>query len=77
MSIFELGRTISSMLGGYGVTQKSELTVYLDDEQFNKVDEDLFYRNKKSDKDEFIPSDGEININFDNVIIVIKKRNEQ
>lgn len=73
MSIFELGSTISSMLDKDGITEKSELFVYVDDEQFRKVDEDLFYRNNDGKK-EFVPSDGEININFDKVKVIIKKR---
>ena len=74
MSIFELGQMVSSKLRDEGITQKSELYVYLDEEEFKKVDEDLFYRNRKSVDDEFIPSEGEININFDGVKIIIKER---
>lgn len=73
MSIFELGSTVSSSLERDGITEKAELTVYVNDEQFKKVDEDLFYRNNQDGKQEFIPSDGEININFDKVKIIIKK----
>lgn len=74
MSIFELGQLISTKLKNDGITQQSELYVYVDKEQFKKVDEDLFYRNKKDDNQEFIPSEGEIIINFENVKIVIKEK---
>lgn len=60
------------MLDRYGIEEKSELFVYVDDVQFRKVDEDLFYRNNRDG--EFIPSEGEININFDKVKLIIKKR---
>jgi hypothetical protein len=73
-SIFELGQFISSKLQDDGIAQQSELYIHLSDEEFKKVDEDLFYRNRKDETQEFIPSDGEIDINFDNVEIIIKKR---
>lgn len=74
ISIFELGQTISEKLKNDGITHQSELYVYVDNKQFKKVDEDLFYRNKKDDNQEFIPSEGEIIINFENVKIVIKEK---
>ena len=40
MSIFELGQLVSSKLKEEGITQKSELCVYLNEEEFKKVDED-------------------------------------
>lgn len=71
MSIFELGNMVSSKLKEDGVVHQSKLYIYLDKEEFKKVDEDLFYRNRKDEKDEFIPSEGEIDINFNGVKIVI------
>ena len=73
-SIFELGQIISSKLNEDGVTQQSELYVYLNEEEFRKVDEDLFYRNREDESQEFIPSEGEIDINFDNVKIIVKQK---
>jgi hypothetical protein len=75
INIFELGQIISSKLGEYGVSNKSELNIYLNKEEFKKVDEDLFYRIRRDDKEDFVPSDGEININFENVKIIIKEGN--
>ena len=74
MSIFELGQLISAKLKDDGITQQSKLYIYVDKEQFKKVDEDLFYRNKKSDNQEFIPSEGEIDINFEGVKVIIKEK---
>lgn len=74
MSIFELGQMISSRLKEDGVAQQSKLYIYLNDEEFKRVDEDLFYRNRKDESQEFIPSEGEIDINFDNVKIIIEKK---
>jgi hypothetical protein len=73
MSIFELGQFISSKLKEDGVTIQSELTVYVTSEEFKKIDEDLYYRNRKDESQEFIPSEGEIDINFELVKIIVKE----
>ena len=72
MSIFELGQMISSKLKEDGITQKSELCVYLNEEEFRRVDEDLFFRNRRGDREDFVPSEGEIDINFEGVKVIIK-----
>ena len=74
MSIFSLGSVLSETLAEYGVREKAGLIIYLNDEEFKMVDEDLFYRNRKDEKEEFVPSDGEIDINFEGVSITIKKK---
>jgi hypothetical protein len=56
-----------------GIKYKSELFVYVDENDFKKIDEDLYYRNKEDDSDKFIPSDNEIIINFEMVKIIVKK----
>jgi len=76
MSIFELGQFISSKLKEDGVTIQSILTVYVASEEFKKIDEDLYYRNRKDESQEFIPSEGEIDINFELVKIIIKEKGE-
>lgn len=73
-SIFELGQMISEKLKEDGVANQSELYVYLNEDEFKRVDEDLFLRNRKSPDDEFIPSEGEIYINIDLVKVIIKQR---
>ena len=74
MSIFELGNMVSGNLRESGITQKAELIIYLSKEEFKKVDEDLFYRTKRGDKSDFVPSEGEIDINFEGVKVIIKER---
>ena len=74
MSIFELGQFISSKLKEDGITIQSELIVYVTSEEFKKIDEDLYYRNRKDESQEFIPSDGEIDINFELVKIIVKEK---
>ena len=76
VGIIDLGSTISEKLAEYGVGDGTTLTINLDEEEFKKVDEDLFYRNRKSEEDEFIPSEGEIDIKYDSVRIIIKKKTE-
>ena len=74
MSIFELGQFISSKLKEDGITIQSELIVYVTSEEFKKIDEDLYYRNRKNESQEFIPSEGEIDINFELVKIIVKEK---
>ena len=74
MSIFELGQFISSKLKDDGITIQSELIVYVTSEEFKKIDEDLYYRNRKDESQEFIPSEGEIDINFELVKIIVKEK---
>ena len=74
MNIFTLGNNISEALSDCGVIEKASMTVLLNDEEFKKVDEDLFYRNRKDEKEEFVPSEGEIDITFEGVDIIIKNK---
>jgi len=73
-SIFELGQMISEKLKEDGVANQAELYVHLNEDEFKRVDEDLFLRNRKSEDEEFIPSEGEIDINIDLVKVIIKQR---
>lgn len=74
INICELGKLISQELNECGITSDAELSVYVNKEHFNKIDEDLFYRNREDDKKEFIPSEGEIVVKIDNVTILIKEK---
>lgn len=74
MSIVELGDIISEKLAEDGVTEKAELTVYVNNDEFKKIDEDLFYRTRKDENTEFVPSEGEIDVNFEGVNIIIKQK---
>jgi hypothetical protein len=73
--IFELGEMIDSKLHENGITEKSVLTIYVNSEELNKIDEDLYYRNNPEGKD-YIPSDGEIIVNFKNVVIKFLEKKE-
>ena len=72
-NMHELMLVVCDKLKELGVTNKASLLIYVTKEQLKKIDEDLFYRNKKSDDEEFIPSEGEIYVNFDNLTIIIRE----
>lgn len=74
ISIIELGNIIEEKLKEDGITEKAELTVYVNNDEFKKIDEDLFYRTRKDENTEFIPSEGEIEVNFEGVNIIIRKK---
>ena len=71
-NIAELGQMINDKLREDGIKQKAELIIKVDKDECRNRDEDLFYRNNEK-KEEFIPSEDEIIVNFDNVKIRIKE----
>ena len=71
-NIAELGQMINDKLREDGIKQKAELIINVNKGEFRKIGEDLFYRNNEK-KEEFIPSEDEIIVNFDNVKIIIKE----
>lgn len=72
--IFEMGTRLSKQLHDGGIEEQAILSVFVGKDEFKKIDEDLFYRNRKDEEEKFIPSEGEIDINFDLVKIKIKER---
>ena len=72
LSILELGGIISEKLTDDGVTNQAELCIYVSKDDFKRVDEDLFLRNRKDEDEEFIPSEGEIIANVGMVKVIIK-----
>ena len=72
-SFFEIGAKVSKNLISHGVTTKSVMTITIGKEEFEKLDEDLFLRNKKSDDEEFKPSEGSIELFFEQLVIKIEK----
>ena len=70
-NIYELCEEIVERLNKDGITNDVTLTIPLEKDKFKKVDEDLFYRTKKNDDEEFVPSEGEINVRVENVVLII------
>lgn len=73
-AIVQLGNTVTEFLSKHGVEYPCELSIELPQNEFKKVDEDLFYRNNPSSDDEFMPSESEIDVKLNNLRIVIKKK---
>ena len=74
--IIEIGEGVSEVLSNQGITEQATLGIELDDEAFSKLDEDLFYRNRKDETEEYVKSDKEIDVEFDLVKITIRKKVE-
>lgn len=70
--IAELGDIINNKLHDYKVTEDNTLIIRVSDEMFKKIDEDLFYSQRK-DNEQFIPSTDEILISFEYLSIKIER----
>lgn len=75
-NIYELCEEIVKRLNKDGITNDVTLTIPLDKDKFKKVDEDLFYRMRENDNDEFIPSEGKINVRVENVVLIITENGD-
>lgn len=73
--IIELGQTVEKHLIQCSNKEKNELKIYVDEESFKKIDEDMYYRQFPDGKD-FVPSDDIILINFDYLTISIVRKKE-
>lgn len=72
--IFEIGEYLENKLHEDGITERTELKITVTDDDLKKIDEDLFYRNNTDGK-EHVPTEGEIIVNFKNLIIKIIEKN--
>lgn len=70
-TIMKVGSALDKELRESGITDKAELRITVNDDFFRKTDEDLFYR--LGNGGEYVPSDNEVDVNFDLVRIKIKK----
>lgn len=73
-TLIMLGNTVSEILSKANVKEESVLRIKVDKHSFQKIDEDLFYRNEDTNK-EFQPSENEILLKFNNLLIFIDKIN--
>jgi hypothetical protein len=73
-TLIMLGNTVSEILSKANVKEESMLHIKVDKHSFQKIDEDLFYRNEDTNK-EFQPSENEILLKFNNLLIFIDKIN--
>lgn len=77
ISISEIGNAISKKLIDDNVDGIAELSIELGSDEFKRVDEDLYYRMRDNENEEFIPSEGEIIVNFDKLKVIIKEKEEE
>ena len=74
--IFELGDYISNYLKTNGLEHDNKLVIGVTKNELRKIDEDLFYRNKTGDS-EFIPSDMDVVVTFENVKLIFSIKDEE
>ena len=74
--IFELGDYISNYLKTNGLEHDNKLVIGVTKDELRKIDEDLFYRNKTGDS-EFIPSDMDVVVTFENVKLIFSIKDEE
>lgn len=74
LAIYEIGEFVSNKIREGNTSGDAELTINVSEDEFKLIDEDLFYRLREDDTQEFVPSEGIININFDNVKIIVKNK---
>ena len=73
--IFELGDYIAKFLLDNGLSNENDLVIKVTKEQLRKIDEDLYYRNKPEGK-EFVPSDNDVIVKFENLNIIFTVEEE-
>lgn len=73
--IFELGDYVSRFLNENGLSHENDLVIKVDKTQLKKIDEDLYYRNKPKGE-EFVPSDSDVVVKFENLNIIFTTEEE-
>ena len=75
--LYELGEHIGEVLIKNKVEKQATLTISVSDDDFKKIDEDIFYKLRAkgvySEDTEFEPSEDRIELNFNGVDIEIVK----
>jgi len=75
--LYELGEYIGEILIKNKVEKKATLTISVSDDDFKKIDEDIFYKLRAkgvySEDTEFEPSEDKIELDFNGVNIEIVK----
>ena len=76
--IFELGDYISRFLFENGLSNENDLVINVEKDELKKLDEDLYYRNKPEGK-EFVPSDNDVVVKFENlnIIFTVNEKTEE
>lgn len=72
LDVADIGMEISEKLKGYKLSKDCMLEIPLTENDFKKMDEDLYYR-QHLDENEFVPSEDEIIVKFENLTIKFMK----
>lgn len=76
-TITELLETIDAKLKELKIMEKCEVSFEVRQEDFRKIDEDLFYRLRQDDDTEFVPSTEDLYVNYgERLAIKIKKKDD-
>jgi len=70
--IIKLGTKISQELKSLRIDKECVMSISIGNDNLHKLDEDFYYRNFPDGKD-YVPTDGELDIKFDNLKITIKE----
>lgn len=74
--IYELGNYVTRFLSENGVNTENDLVIKVSNEELRKIDEDLYYRNKP-EGEEFVPSDNDLIVKFENLNIIFTVENNE
>lgn len=73
--IATIGLYVSKKLEEKKVTKNNTLVLTISKEELKKLDEDLYYRQNPNGTD-FVPSEKEISLNFENLKVIIRAEND-
>lgn len=73
--IATIGLYVSNKLEEKKVTKNNTLVLIISKEELKKLDEDLYYRQNPNGTD-FVPSEKEISLNFENLKVIIMAEND-
>lgn len=73
--IATIGLYVSNKLEEKKVTKNNTLVLTISKEELKKLDEDLYYRQNPNGTD-FVPSEKEISLNFENLKVIIMAEND-
>lgn len=67
--IIEFGSELNKKMHDFHFKKQNTLIIQMNNEDFNALDQDLYYRQEHKENDTFIPSEDEINLSFDKINI--------
>ena len=70
--VIGIGTELLDKLKKQHISNECELSIKVNKENLLKLDEDLYYRQFPEGKD-YVPTDGEIVLKFENLTIVVKE----